>query len=664
LLKTELFSYNVTFVKTVKYNKMKRSGLILILFVIVLTGLKANQVTDSLELLLQSTHDTSRVKLLCDLCWEYRFVSAGKALEYGEQALSLSNDLNYDKGIAQSYNDMGIVYIDQGKYSKAIEFFDNAMQIRAKQGDKPGMASLYNKIGIVYQKQGNLKNALENQIEALKIYEELEQDLWIGYCLNNIAIVHQNLENLDKSLEYHNRALYYRKKMGDEYGEAGSYGNIANVYVKQHDTLLAIEYYEKALTTFRRINNKEGISIMLSNLGNIYLARKQNINALKMLNESLDIREKLGDKKGIASSLIKIGDLYTNLGMFEDASVVLHKGLRIAREIGVHEEEVGAYLVIAKMYALKNQSDSAFFYTQAYINLKDSIYELRLNQQIVEVQTKYETEKIEHENELLESQVKIKESALKQRKTEIWLLIFVIISITGAAIFLLYRRKQKQKEALDAAVIKHNEEQLKAVLDGQENERRRIARELHDGVGQTLAGIKLNWESISETMKTHEKYTKLETLSTMLDGAAGEVRTISHQMMPKELEQFGLVAALDSMLQKSFSNNEIRFKFEHLGLEDRLPSRIELSLFRISQELVSNALKHAEAKQIDLQLLHRNNFCVLMVSDDGKGFEKGSVHSRGIGLMNIESRVQSISGNLNIESKPDEGTTFTIRIPI
>ncbi len=643
---------------------MKHSGLILIFVFFVLTGLKANQVTDSLELLLQSTHDTSRVKLLCDLCWEYRFVSADKALEYGEQALSLSNDLEYDKGIAQSYNDMGIVFIDQGKYSKAIEYFDNAMQIRSKLGDKPGMASLYNKIGIVYQKQGDLKNALENQIEALKIYEELEQDLWIGYCLNNIAIVHQNLENLDKSLEYHNRALYYRKKMGDEYGEAGSYGNIANVYVKQKDTLPAIEYYEKALATFRRINNEEGISIMLSNLGNIYLAKRQNNKALEMLNESLQIREKLGDKKGIASSLIKIGDLYTNQGKFEAASEVLYRSLNIAQEIGVMEEEVAVYLVLAKMYALQLELDSAFSYTQAYIKLKDSIYDMRLEQQIVEVQTRYETEKIEHENELLESQVKIKESTLKQRKTEIWLLIFVIISITGAAIFLLYRRKQKQKEALDAAVIKHNEEQLEAVLDGQENERRRIARELHDGVGQTLAGIKLNWESISETMKTHEKYTNLENLSTMLDGAAGEVRTISHQMMPKELEQFGLVAALDNMLQNNFINNEIKYKFEHLGLEERLPTRIELSLFRISQELVSNAIKHAEAKQIDLQLLHRNNFCVLMVSDDGKGFEKGSVDSCGIGLMNIESRVQSISGNLNIESKPDEGTTFTIRIPI
>lgn len=656
--------YNIIFVFTVSVYNMKHTGTILVFFLVVLTGLKATQVTDSLESLLQSTTDTNRVILLCDLCWEYRFVSAGKAMEYGEMAMSLSKELGYDKGIAQAYNDMGIILTDQGNYIKAVEYYTIAMVIRKRLNDKPGIASLYNKIGIVNQKQGNLKSALENQIEALKIYEDLQHDLWIGYCLNNIAIVHQNLENLDKSLEYHNRALYYRKKMGDEYGEAGSYGNIANVYVKQQDTASAINYYEKALVTFRKINNEEGISVMLSNLGNIYLARKQYVKALQTLNESLKIREKLGDKKGIASSLIKIGDLYTSIGIYDDASKVLYRGLKIAKEIDVHEEEVEAYLVITKMYTLMNQSDSAFHYTQLFIDLKDSIYEVRLNQQIVEVQTKYETEKIERENELLESEVGLQESRLKQRRTEIWLLIFIIISITGAAIFLLYRRRQKQKEVLDAARIKHNKEQLKAVLEGQENERRRIARELHDGVGQTLAGIKLNLENISDTIKTPKNYNELEDISSMLDGAAGEVRNISHQMMPKELEQFGLIPAMDNMLQKSFGNRIIEYNFEHLGMTERLPSRIELSIFRISQELVSNAIKHARAKKFDLQIMHRNSYCVLIISDDGIGIDHSEVQDGGIGLMNIESRVQSISGNLNIESKPGQGTTFTIRIPL
>jgi tetratricopeptide (TPR) repeat protein len=159
---------------------MKKTGTVLILFVMLLsTVLKANQVTDSLEILLTKTKDTSRVKILCDLCWEYRFVSADKALEYGEEALRLSRKIGYQKGIAQSYNDLGIVYIDRSSYAKAVEYFKYALNIRRQLGDSAGIASLYNKLGIVYQKQGELKEALENQIAALEIYEQMGQERWV-----------------------------------------------------------------------------------------------------------------------------------------------------------------------------------------------------------------------------------------------------------------------------------------------------------------------------------------------------------------------------------------------------------------------------------------------------------------------------------------------------
>ncbi|NOX87038.1 MAG: tetratricopeptide repeat protein [Chlorobi bacterium] len=632
-------------------------------FVFLFTGLKATSVTDSLEQLLTTAQDTVKVKLLSDLCWEYRFISADTALQYGNMALELAREINYPKGIAQAYNDMGIIYIDRSYYSKAIGYFQKAMEIRQKQNDKAGMASLYNKIGIVYQKQGKLKEALQNQISALKIYEELGQDLWIGYCLNNIAIIHLNLGNLEKSLEYNLEALKYREKMNDVYGKAGSYGNIANVYLKMKDTAKAVSYYNNALTTFRQIKNNEAISAMLSNLGNIYLAQGKNRKALELLNESLEIREKMGDKKAISSSLLKIGEAYTNLGLYDKAAAALYKAMNIAKKIKVLEEETSAYLVIAKMYAMKGNLDSAFAYTRRYIVLKDSVYDQRLKQQIVEVQVKYETEKMERDNQLLSQQIQLKEARLKQRKTEVLLLIFLVISITGAAIFFFYRRHQKQKAALNAEIIRHNQEQLKAVITGQENERRHIARELHDSVGQRLAAIKLGWEKVAKHLQNSENYRDLREMVDMLDTASKEVREISHQMMPKELEQFGLPSAIKSMLDAALKNTGISYEFNHFGLEKRLPPTVELNLFRILQELTSNVIRHAEADKIDIQLLNRNKKLVLIFEDNGKGFDPGS-SSGGIGMMNIESRVKAMDAEMDIESHPGEGTTVRIRIPV
>ena len=643
---------------------MRLKFILFIASLLLLTGLKANPITDSLQNQLKLVNGIDKVKILSDLCWEYRFVSGDTAILFGNRALQLAVNIDYPKGEAQAYNDLGIIYIDRGEFQKALDYFDKSMVIRKQLGDTAGMGSLYNKMGIVHQKQGDLKQALDNQIKALKIYEQLKQDLWVGYCLNNIAIVHQNLGNFDKSLEYHFRALEYRINLKDVYGQGGSYGNIGNVYFKIGDTNTAITYYEKALAILRQVQDDEAVSAQLRNLGNIYSAQGDNEKALEFLNESLQLREKLGDQKGISSTLIELGEVFTNQKKYKEAANFLYRGLNIAKNIHVVEEEMEAYLALAKMYALQQQLDSAFRYTNSYIATKDSVYENRLEQQIIDAQEKYETEKRQQQIELLTKEKELTQIGLKQRKTEIVLLIFLIIILLGTGTFVFYRRRQKQKAALTAAAIQHAEMQLKAVIEGQEAERRHIARELHDGVGQKLSGIKLNWEMVSDNLKDSPKIKQLKKMSHMLDEAVSEVRTISHQMMPKELEQFGLVPTIRSILQFSFGNTGIQYNFEESGMEDRLPQVVELGVFRILQELVANILKHADAGIVNIHLVRRPKQLMVMVEDNGKGFDFNKLKNPGIGLMNIQSRVEAINGVLNYETAKGKGTLVTIRIPL
>jgi len=637
--------------------------LIVSIFFIVITA-KAGEAIDSLEYKMKQSKGADRVNLLCDLCWEYRFISGDTALNYGNQALELAKQINYNKGVAQAYNDMGIIHVDRGSFINAMDFFNKSLIIRKNHNDSAGIASLYNKIGIVYQKQGKLKEALENAIQALKIYEVLKQDLWIGYCLNNIAIINYNIGDLSTSLDYHQRALIIRKKQNDSYGEAGSYSNIANVFLDMGDTALAIANYQKALQITRQIKQDESTAVMLTNLGAVYLSMGENQKALIFLTESLEIREKLEDQKAIASSMLKLGTVNMNLKRYPEAGVFLYKGLKIAMTIGVIEEEMQAFLEIAKWHAQQQMMDSAFVYLDYYTITKDSVYEQRLNQQIIDAQAKYDSDRKEQKLTLLQQASKLTEISLKQRKTEILLLVFVIISLVGAGIFLFYRRKQKQKLALDLAIIRHSEQQIKAVLDGQEEERRRIARELHDGVGQSLSGVKLKWEAIAPTIKSDSLRENLQSLSSLIDGAADEVRTISHQMMPKELEQFGLVAAINGIINISAESGKISCSFNYHNMNDRLPKAYELGLFRIAQELISNIHKHAQASEVNIQLLRRSRNVVFIIEDNGKGFNYDQQKGTGIGLMNIESRVKGLEGLLNYDSKVGVGTIVTIRIPL
>lgn len=623
-----------------------------------------NAVTDSLLRRLPAENDTIRVKILCDLCWEYRFVSSDSSLIFGEQALELAKSIGYTHGIAQSYNDLGIILLDLSRFGEATEYFNQSMELRKELGDLPGQASLYNKLGIVDQKQGRLLGALENQINALKIYEQLGQEKWIGYCLNNIAIIHQNLGNFQKSLEYHEKGLQLRLNASDKAGEANSYVNIANVYTKINEPDKARLYFEKALKISEDLQNLEFISTILSNLSTIYLEKREIQKAIDALNRSLEIKSKLGDRKGTASALTKLGDVYSETKQYDKALSTLRQALQISREISVIEEEMAATYNLAKLFSAMQLYDSAFVVMQQYSAIKDSVYNMRLNQQIVEVQTRYETQKMEQDMELIRHEKAMTEISLRQRKTEILLLVFIIISITGAGIFVFYRHKQRQKAALAAELLRQHDLRMKAVLQGQEDERRRIAKELHDGVGQKLSGIKLNFQSMVPKALNSENLQQIGTLEKLLDDASQEVRTISHQMMPKELEQFGLVPAIESMLRFSLGNTRIAYSFEHVGLNGRFDQDVQLTLFRVLQEIVSNVIKHSGARQLIVQLLKHSNNIALMVTDDGVGFNVNEKEKSGIGLMNIAGRVESVRGISHFESAPGSGTTVTIRIPL
>ena len=635
-----------------------------ILFIFTFSNPVLGETGMRIQEILSEKPDTNKVKSLSDLCWDYRFKSADSALYFGEQALQLARDINYAKGIAQACNDIAIIFIDKANYLRATKLLDESLKIREQLNDLSGIASIYNKLGIIDQKQGRLKEALEHQISALKIYQKLGQDKWIGYCLNNIAIIHQNLGNYDKALEYHQKGLEFRIKMKDQAGEATSYGNMANLYARLKDTLSSVSYYEKALSLSRSLKNDELVSGNLSNMSNIYMARKDYLKALNLFTESLQIRERLGDSKGISSTLSRIGSVYTETGKYKEAAKVLNRSLSIAREISVTEEELSALLGLAKLKALTNQLDSSFVLMKLYIATKDSVYDARIKQQILDVQSQYETDKLEQDLELVKKEKEYTEIKLTQRKTELWLLIFVMISITGAAIFLFYRHQSRQKAAANAERLSEQETRMSAVFQAQEEERRRIAKELHDGVGQTISAIKMNYHSLSQKASENNMAPEFAKIERMLDNAGKEVRSISHQMIPKELEQFGLIPAVEGMLHLNLEKSQVNYQFEHSGFDVRIGNHIELVLFRVLQELVSNVIKHSGANALNVQLVKLNSHVVLNVSDNGIGFNVEKKEKNGIGLLNIASRIDGIKGHLHYESATGAGTSVTIRTPI
>ena len=238
-------------------------------------------------------------------------------------------------------------------------------------------------------------------------------------------------------------------------------------------------------------------------------------------------------------------------------------------------------------------------------------------------------------------------------------LIFLAF-VGGLAAFIFQYRKRK--------ILHEKEKQLVALnslLQGQELERARMAKDLHDGLGGMLSGVKLSLSSMKGNQIISEEHAVLFQKSILqLDSAISEMRRVAHNMMPEALLKFGLADAVNDLCQWLSENGNIRAHFEKINFDDRLSSDQEVVAYRMIQELVNNAIKHSACKSIIVQLSKNENIVQLLVEDDGKGFDTGMLNSaKGMGYENLNNRVDYLKGTLSIKSEKEKGTSVMIEFP-
>lgn len=242
----------------------------------------------------------------------------------------------------------------------------------------------------------------------------------------------------------------------------------------------------------------------------------------------------------------------------------------------------------------------------------------------------------------------------------------MLLLAVGIVLFILvYQRKLHMKES------SHQKELLEATIAIQEKERNRIAQDLHDEIGAMLSAVKLGMNTVHRKVKDNEEISSL-TVETkgMIDDAIQNVRRISKELLPATLKEFGLMPALEELCTRINRSTEVEVSFYPSGNDQRYDYKYELAIFRASQELINNSLKHAEAKQIRLSLHSEQHLIELKHQDDGVGFDQKEVASRdgmssGLGMKNIESRISVADSNLVIDTGHGKGTKvhITMQIP-
>lgn len=619
---------------------------------------------DSLQKLLPAAkEDTNKVLLLINLAKSSKNSDIEAAKGYCKTALELSEKLNYTKGRFLSLaNEISILRLD-GKDSLALQKCNVYLQLAEELKDPYYIGVANVNLSELSDVLSDNEKAVEYALKALLIAEKLQRDDLLNDVYAALQRLYISRSEFDKAIDYGLKATAISKKMPDKGRYSRQSYNLAFTYNlnKEFDKSIAVS--KEVIAVCKAINDTRIESYALYNLCSISLRTGKIEDALKYGKECLELAKKNTDRSIESVSLSAIGSALIQLKQYKEAEKYILQALAIKEQgddkLGIAEVKD----ILANVYYAMGEPKKAYEYSKESEDFSDAYHQSVLSQQSSDLEKKYETQK-------KEAQIQLQQAALKQKN------IFNYILIGSAAalliILLLSYRNYKQKQSIQQRRITEleTEKQLaatEAVLKGEEQERSRLAKDLHDGLGGMLSGIKYSFNAMKGNLiMTPENLQAFERSMDMLDSSIKEMRRVAHNMMPEALVKFGLDAALKDFCNDINQSGALKVSYQSIGMDNAdIHQTVAITVYRIVQELLNNSIKHAAATNVVVQLAKEDDHLNITVEDDGKGFDVNILHqSKGIGWNNIHNRVEILKGKMDVQSAPGAGTSVFIEIKI
>lgn len=620
---------------------------------------------DSLEQEVRTAHDTVQVKALCKLSFLYLYTKPERSLALARQALAQAQQLNYSKGIAAAYNNLGSYYYNSGNYAEAMRYQQLALALRRARHDEFGVAQSLLNIGNAYYGQGRLPQAVNSYLAALRFSEKLKRDGLSAMLYTNIANVYSDLQNNDAALANMFKAISTRQRIHDVDGLSFTYNNTGVIYrdLKKYD--LAQRYFRLAADAATASGNKSTLAYALSNTGDTYVRQGHYAQALPVQQQALVLQQQLGDQAGIAGCLVSLGSTYQATGNLAQAEASFQQARAIGQVLKSNKVLIEAVGGLAAVASARRDYQQALALDRQQSVLKDSLTSENGRKEIAELGTKYETSQKEQRIVLLNQENQLQRAVIARRNYLIGLAIALILGVLAWGGLFYSRYKRKQDARLQHEILVQQDLATTAILEAEENERRRIAGELHDGLGQMFSTVKMNLSSVEQFVDFKDETARQNFTNTLalVDESCREVRSISHQMAPNALLKSGLVSAIRDFIRQ-VDQRSLKINLHVQGLTERLAPNTEAVLYRVLQEVVNNVIKHAHATCLDIQLVKDEDGLSVMVEDDGVGFDSAQkAQAEGMGLKNIGSRIAFLKGTVDFDSAPGRGTAVSVWVP-
>jgi two-component system NarL family sensor kinase len=640
-----------TIIPTKKYTCF----LLLFLPIIAFTQIKS---IDSLKQKIYSAaDDDKKIRSIFSLC-EY-----ARALNPD----TLYNYITLAKTIAERKNDNAVLM--QALYYQSIYLFkkdqtDSALALINACIPKLNNDQLALKIKFeafksnVLIKANRQKEGIENCLQLLHSAEVNNDTLTQLRAKLSIGWAYMELDQNEEALRWFFEAVKLDQVVAEDNKQAVLYADIADVYneLNKHDS--AEIFVRQAIDFSIKKNDFTTLANAYNIYANICIAQNNNAKAGELLQQAIIIRRQIGDPFFIVSDIYQLGIFYAHNHQPDKGIAITKEGIAIAEKEKILEKLPILYEALAANYKAAGDLENYSASLSKIIELKDSLYKRNSAEALSEMQAKYDVQK--NENIIIKQKLDI------NRKNNLLygiLILLAVIIILGYVFF--QNRKKNQQLKLQAVIFEQKKHTTAAILKAEENERKRIAEDLHDSVAQKMVVAKLNLEALESNLPELNKEQQhiLDNIASLVDESCTEVRSLSHSMMPQAFFKSGLTDAVKDFIDKINTKN-LQVNFSAEGNLDTIDTDKEIMIYRIIQECIQNVLKHAKADKLDIAIIAENNEIDVTIEDNGIGFNPELVAAgESIGMQNIRSRINFLNGTLDINSQAGLGTIIAFYIP-
>lgn len=602
-----------------------------------------------------------------------------------EQAMQMYEQAQEMKGVSLCLKSLGNFYLETGNNEKSLDHYTKGLAL-AKQNQWNELSSSFiHNIGIIYLNQEHYEVALEHFEESASMNIKGSS---YAIAINNIGVVKKKQGKFEEAITFFQKSLGACQEIGDEYCSLTPLGALASTYLELADLNLALEATEKIIKVQEKLGLDQDLMVSHNRMGLIYNQKEEYDLAVWYYHKSLKKARELhsGHTPYIYANLSKA---LANNGQFEEAlenSIIFYE---MRDSIYSQEHKIRTEELLTRYETEKRKKEIALLrkdqkLKENELEKKQALYNRELlKNELEEQENKYKMLEKNREIGFLKKDTEIQKARIENNQQElerqtfirnIAIICAILIFLPTFVLMVVYQQKVRNKELLALKTEEVNKQQtlellrayeiktIRASIEGQEKEKQRLAKELHDGVAGTLAGIKMRFQALE---MSREENKQLQDLVRSVDDVYREVRTISHHLTPPGMLQYSFVAFIKKYLNEISQGSDFEMEYIFYGEKglNQLNDDVKVELYRILQELISNIIKHAKADFVEVQLIKDGKQVTLIVEDRGKGFDM-QLKSAGLGLNSIKSRVDALGGERYIDSLPGRGTLVNVEIPV